>query len=107
MKNLIAKSLSVTNDVGGTTTVQGRFLVSVLSSWNDYENGRHYKCKLVNPNDVANVRTKATTGFTPDSYKQYIKVNPDLYYGALKAQKEFDPSIVYVSQFDIISKEKI
>jgi len=106
MNNLIVKSLSVTNDVGGTTTVNGRFRVSVLSSSYDYETGKHYKVRLLDSNDVETVHAKATTGFTPDSYKQYMKVNPDLYYSALKAQKEFDPSLAYVSEFDVISEEK-
>lgn len=76
--------------------------VEVISGFYDYETGFRYKGKIINEELINEFKKIGTTGFTPDDYKKYE--NKSLYEDAKKASENYDPSIVYFSEFDVIKK---
>ena len=76
--------------------------VEVISGFYDYETGFRYKGKVINDDLIDEFKKLGTTGYTPDDYKKYeIK---SLYEDAKKAAENYDPSIVYFSEFDVLKK---
>lgn len=76
--------------------------VEVISGYYDYETGYRYKGKISNERLLEEFRKIGTTGYTPEHYKKYE--NKKLYEDTKKAAEEYDPSIVYFSEFDVIKK---
>lgn len=74
--------------------------IEVINSWYDYETGYRYKGKITDKKLQKEFEKFGTTGFKPDDYKKYE--NKTLYEDALKASQNYDPSIVYFSEFDVI-----
>lgn len=92
----ILNSVSIKNDVGGTTELPiGIYRVRITNIWRDYEVGQRCVGVLLNGNDILVAKKTGTTGYTPEYYKQKYPTNPELYQDALKAASGFDPSIVY------------
>jgi hypothetical protein len=96
---IIAKEVAFTNDVGGTSLMEGRFKVRVDASYVDDEIGTVLHGRLVDATDIARARREGTTGYGPEDYKKY---GPDLVEQTRKARNTFDPARVHVSYFDVI-----
>lgn len=96
--------ICIENDVGGTDTIRkediGNVDIEVLitETWYDYETGEHAKGKLLDKNLIEKVREIGKTGYSPEHYRKY---NEELYNKALEASKNYDPSIVGISEFDL------
>ena len=76
--------------------------VEVISGFYDYETGFRYKGKVINDDLIEEFKKIGTTGYTPDDYKKYK--NKSLYEDEKKAVENYDPSIVYFSEFDVLKK---
>lgn len=74
--------------------------VEVLDKYYDYETGYRYKGKMINKELIKDFDTFGTTGFKPEDYKKYK--NKELYEDAKKASKNYNPEIVYFSEFDVV-----
>lgn len=74
--------------------------IEVIDGFYDYETGYNYKGKINDEKLIEEFRKFGTTGFKPDDYKKYE--NKSLYEDALKASKNYEPSIVHFSEFDVI-----
>lgn len=74
--------------------------IEVIDGFYDYETGYNYKGKINDEKLIGEFKKIGTTGFTPEDYKKYE--NKSLYEDALKASKDYDPSIVHFSEFDVI-----
>ena len=86
-------SLSITNDVGGTTHLPvGQYRVRLLRSWYDYETGIRCIGRLLDPDNIAIARRTGTTGFRPDDYSKYGRRH---YERTRVAAREYDPARVY------------
>ncbi len=93
----ILNSVSITNDVGGTSEIPvGIYRVRVTRV---VGRGRLVG-ELLDIKDIAKSRKAGTTGSKPDDYKKYLDVNPSLYHNAVKAAAEFNPAIVYFMESD-------
>ena len=93
--------LSIQNDVGGHSDLpDGQYRVRVVKGWFDYESGKHYICELMDEKDVETARKIGTTGHTAGHFRLQFPTQPHLAEGAEKAAREFNPRIVYVSQFN-------
>ena len=95
---IIANQIEFDNNVGGTVLLEGTFKVRLASGSNDYETGITFKGKLFRKSDIEKTRKAGTTSFTPENYKHFEKSH---YEGVVKAFQNFDPTKVYVSEFDI------
>lgn len=74
--------------------------IEIINRWYDYETGYRYKGKITDEILLEEFRKFGTTGFTPDNYTKYK--DKSMYENALKANENYDPSIVYFSEFDIV-----
>lgn len=92
-------SVSITNDVGGTTTLpRGRYRVQIVKEWGDYETGQVIHGKLLDEKDIAKAKKAGTTPWTPEHYRREYPANPSLAKEVAKAKKSFNPTIVYFSE---------
>lgn len=95
---------SIRNDVGGTEIIHkedvGNVDIEVLitETWYDYETGEHAKGKLLDKNLIEKVREIGKTGYSPEHYKKY---GEKMYKETLEANKNYDPSIAAISEFDL------
>lgn len=55
---------------------------------------------MINKDLIQEFNTFGTTGFKPEDYKKYK--NKELYEDAKKASKNYNPEIVYFSEFDVV-----
>jgi hypothetical protein len=95
------RTATIFNDVGGTNMLPiGEYEVRISDFKIDDETGLIAKGKLTNPKDLELARETGTSGFSPEHYLKYS--NPKLYLGAKLAADKFDPSIVYISEWDIL-----
>ena len=76
--------------------------VEVISGAYDYETGYNYKAKVIDDEVIDEFKKIGTTGYVPEDYKKYK--NTSLYEETKKAAENFDPSIVYFSEFDVVRK---
>lgn len=76
--------------------------VEVISGAYDYETGFNYKGKVINDKLIDEFRKIGTTGHKLEDYKKFE--NKSIYDDAKKASENYDPSIVYFSEFDVIKK---
>lgn len=106
----------IINDVGGSTFIRNNCYkeeyysfeklidlpieVEVIKGWYDYETGYNYIGKIKNKDLLKEVRKIGITGYKADDYKKYN--NKELYETALEASKNYNPSIVYFSGFDVV-----
>lgn len=74
--------------------------IEVIDGFYDYETGYRYKGKIMNEKLLEEFNNFGTTGFKPDDYKKYK--NKSIYEDALKASKNYNPAIVYFSEFDVV-----
>lgn len=95
---IIAEEVSIHNDVGGTELVQGPFHVKVIREWGDYETGGHLEGRLFREEDIAKTFETGTTGVKLSAYPK----ESELYKEAKEARDNFDPSIVFVSEFEVL-----
>ena len=73
--------------------------VVVIDCFYDYEAGYKYKGKITNKDLINEFKKIGFTGIKPTNYKNH---NKSLYKDSLKAHKNYNPSIVYFSEFDVI-----
>jgi hypothetical protein len=99
----VSGTLCVTNDVGGTTILDlpEELTVTVTKAFWDYETGWRFHGRASGP-VLEVIRQQATTGYTADHYREKYPGNPQLAIDAEKAAREFDPSKIYFSEFDIV-----
>lgn len=76
--------------------------VEVISCAYDYETGFNYKGKIINDKLIDEFRKIGTTGRKLEDYKEFE--NKPIYEDTKKALENYDPSIVYFSEFDVIKK---
>jgi len=76
--------------------------VKVISGAYDYETGFNYKGKVINDKLIDEFRKIGITGHKLEDYKKFE--NKSIYDDAKKASENYDPSIVYFSEFDVIKK---
>ena len=74
--------------------------IEVIDRFYDYETGYRYKGKIVDEKLLEEFKNFGTTGFKPKDYKKYK--DKSIYEDTLKACENYDPSIVYFSEFDVI-----
>ena len=74
--------------------------IEVIDRFYDYETGYRYKGKIVDEKLLEEFKNFGTTGFKPEDYKKYK--DKSIYEDTLKACENYDPSIVYFSEFDVI-----
>ncbi len=74
--------------------------IEVIDSFYDYETGYNYKGRITNDDLIKEFRKYGTTSLKPDDYKKYE--NKSLYDNVLRSSKNYDPSIVHFSEFDVI-----
>ena len=88
-----ARRVTITNDVGGTTEVDGPFKVKVTARYIDDEIGAVVHGQLVDEKDITKARKAGTTGYGPEDYRQYgAKAEAEV----VQARKLFNPSKVYM-----------
>jgi hypothetical protein len=92
-------SVSIINDVGGTSTLPaGDYPVRLLRSWYDEETGVRWLGNLLDAADIETARRAGTTGLTPKDYRATDGARH--YNRVLAAAREFDPGRVYFSDWD-------
>lgn len=74
--------------------------IEVIDGFYDYETGYRYKGKINDKKLLKEFNNFGITGFKPDDYKKYK--DKSIYEDALKASENYDPSIVYFSEFDVV-----
>jgi hypothetical protein len=99
---MVAGTLCTNNSSGGTEILKhnGTQCIVTKAFW-DYETGWRYHGHVEDTAAIEAFREQATTGLTPESYREKYPNNPDLYERAKKAAKEFDPGYVYFSEHDL------
>lgn len=99
---LVTGTLCTNNTSGGTEILKhnGTQCVVTKAFW-DYETGWRYHGRVEDAAALKTFREQATTGFTPDHYREKYPNNPDLYERAKKASEDFDPGYVYFSEHDL------
>lgn len=78
--------------------VDKQIVAEILSGSYDYETGYNFKGKIIDNSLVEDFRKIGTTGYKPEDYKEY---GNKLYEETKEKRKNYDPSIVYFSEFDI------
>lgn len=76
--------------------------VEVISGAYDYETGFNYKGKVINEQLLDEFRKIGTTGRKLEDYDEFK--NKPIYDNVKKSLDNYDPSIVYFSEFDVIKK---
>lgn len=76
--------------------------VEIISGAYDYETGFNYKGKIINEKLIDEFRKIGTTGRKLEDYKEFE--NKPIYDDVKQASENYDPSIVYFSEFDVIKK---
>lgn len=74
--------------------------IEVIDGFYDYETGYRYKGKIMDERLVEEFKKIGTTGFKPEDYKKYK--DKSIYEDALKASENYNPALVYFSEFDVI-----
>lgn len=74
--------------------------IEVIDRFYDYETGYRYKGKIIDEKLLEEFKNFGTTGFKPEDYKKCK--DKSIYEDTLKACENYDPSIVYFSEFDVI-----
>lgn len=93
------KHPSIQNQLGGTTYINITVKARITEKWYDYETGYRFIGELINKRDINTARQAGITLYKPDDYKDYP--NKELYTSALEAYNNYNPKIVYFSEFDI------
>lgn len=75
--------------------------VEVLDNYYDYETGYRYKGKLINKDLKEKFNEIGITGFKPEDYiKKHA--TKEAYETAKEASKNYNPEIIYFSEFDVV-----
>lgn len=98
-------TLYFNNDVGGTSDLahDGCFVEVTKSFW-DYETGWRYHGRILDPALIERVRQAGTTGYTPEHYAEHYPNNPKLAEDARRARDVFDPTRVYFSEHEVVTR---
>ena len=72
--------------------------VLITETWYDYETGMHARGKLTNEELIKKVNEIGKTGYLPEHYKKYSE---EMYKETLEANKNYNPSIALISEFDL------
>lgn len=95
-------TVCVTNSVGGTTLLKhGGIRCEIVARFYDEEIGWIYHARVNDESAVEDFRRQSTSQFTPEHYRQNYPHNPQLYEGALKASKAYDPSRIHFTEHDL------
>ncbi len=101
---MVYGTIAVDNDVGGTCLVEhdgsGVAVVVTKAFW-DYETGWNFHGTVASKEALDEIRRQATTGYEPEHYRQYEKVNPGIVAQTEEARRAFDPSTLKFSEHDI------
>lgn len=74
--------------------------IEVIDGFYDYETGYRYKGKITDERLVEEFKKFGTAGFKPEDYKKYK--DKSIYKDTLKASENYNPALVYFSEFDVI-----
>lgn len=99
-------SVTFNNNVGGTVLVDLKepTKVKITKEWYDYECGWRFHGEVQDKDVIAYLYEKGLVAKSEEyieSYKQY-KNNPNLYLDSKKAYDNYNPKVVYFSEYDII-----
>jgi hypothetical protein len=100
---IAAGRLSCTNDLGGTTSLRSLPAcdVRIIRGFWDYETGWIFHGQLLEPAMVELARRESTTGLSYDHYRARYPEAADLHDRVRTGAANFDPSLVYFSEFDL------
>lgn len=90
---------TIANQVGKITWVDAIVQVKITKITFDAETGHHYMGELLLDSDVQLCNEAGQSEFLPEHYKRY---GDKMYQEVLKAYEEYNPKIVYFSDFEII-----
>jgi hypothetical protein len=81
-RSVRVKGLRFDNDMGGTETVKGPFVVCADEHFHDYECGHRFVGHLCNAKDETTLKKKGHTGFASKTKeKKYVKNPLRVYFG--------------------------
>ena len=91
-------TISETTLQSDDSIVDKPIIAEIISGVYDDETGYNFKGKIIDNNLVEDFKKIGTTGYKPEDYKKY---GNKLYEETKEKCKNYDPSIVYFSEFDI------
>lgn len=94
--NVISETVLHSND----GVVDKPIIAEITSGFYDYETGYKYKGKLLDNDLIEDFRKIGTTSYEPEDYKKYGNKS---YEETKLAAKNYDSSIIYFSEFDILN----
>ncbi len=99
------KECYLTTETGGGEIVRTSDIgeqaieVEIIKSWYDYETGENAKAKVLNERIIKRLKEIGKAKYTAEHYKQY---GEESYQRVLDAKSKYNPSIVSVSEWDLI-----